>query len=102
MNVKITWDNHKNDPSFLRYFPDSCLKKCPPREYFWRVFSVIRNEEYQRLFISSKTRLTIGRELVVTQIEIPEETGRLLQSFNSQMSLQTICNIKSWKETESL
>lgn len=102
MNVNTTWAKHKTDLNLLRYFPDSCLKKCPPRDYFWKVFSVVHRADYEYLLATSKTRLNKGMELVITQINIPEETSRMLQNFDSQKSLQTLCLLISWKKAKPL
>ena len=40
--MKECWNNLKQDPEFVRYFPDNCITHEPPRAFFFTVLSSIR------------------------------------------------------------
>ena len=60
MNVKIAWMRLQNDDIFNRFFPEGCKKKSPPREYFWKVYSVVRRDEYETMVVNSRTGMLVS------------------------------------------
>lgn len=95
MNVKMVWEQYRSNAQLAVFFPDSCQKKTPPRDYFWAVFSVVHKEAYEEMLKTSKTRLNVGRELVAQRVAVPDETRLILQSFDPQTSLNTLCDLTS-------
>ena len=33
-------------PEFMRYLPDTCFKKEPPAEFFWKIYSVLAKNDF--------------------------------------------------------
>ena len=59
-----------NNPESLRHFPESCLKRPPPKVYFWKIFSIIRNADYrivlQKVFENGQANHIISDSIYVT------------------------------------
>ena len=102
MCVSKTWEHFKNDPQLATFFPDLCLKKSPPREYFWKVFSVVKRAEYQQILANSKMKLSLSQQLLATKVNLQPEMKQILFNFDHQQSLTTLCKFKSSKASKSL
>ena len=48
MNVTGLWGCLKKDKDFFEYFPDIFHKRNPPREYFWKIYSVMRKKDWKK------------------------------------------------------
>ncbi len=55
--MKLVFQQARGQSDFFRFFPDSCYKKYPPKEYFWRVYATLHPETFHELNTQQMERL---------------------------------------------
>lgn len=56
-NMKTIFHEARHNNEIFSYFPDSCQKKYPPREYFWAVYATLEQETFSRLYNQEMNRV---------------------------------------------
>jgi hypothetical protein len=54
LSMKVIWPKFAADPEFRSYFPDSDVKRTPPRLYFFQILSAVRHSAFKNLIRDSK------------------------------------------------
>lgn len=75
------WDQLKSDSNFSSYFPDKFLRYTPPKKYFWNVYSQIKQNEYQKLLATQKSKLKVSSKQYLDTIRVTEESLAVFNDF---------------------
>ena len=49
---RVFGDLIENEPAIIAYFPDNCLKRTPPKVYFWKIYNLLKPELFRNLINS--------------------------------------------------
>ena len=99
--VSEIWEELADDEEFMLYFPDIFHKRTPPREYFWKVFSVIRNDKYEELVSGKIDDLKLKRKIKPDTFAITPDAQRILGRFTDEGNLSLLGKITSQAPTGS-
>lgn len=56
LTIKKVWKSLLTDQELLCYFPDPCIEKEPPRNFFFSILSAIRPEVFQSLLKQAESK----------------------------------------------
>ena len=89
LNVKEFWAKYSVEKEFLRYFPQTFLLRVPPADYFWRVFSVVKKNEYANLLKEKMTQMKNQNRIKNEKLTLTPEAIRILKNtdFEGNLSL---------------
>lgn len=90
INVSLLWVHLRQQSDFAAYFPDYCLKKVPSREYFWKVFALLRPAQYEELLGQKMQQLKETRKLKEDKILMSSEAQHIFRSFDFQTHLSLL------------
>jgi hypothetical protein len=83
LNMKVLLNELRHDKTFMSYFPDLCMKKLPPRTYFWQVFSVVRAAEFKALIDAKVEKLRSLRRVKEDKMKLSAEALKIFYSFDA-------------------
>ena len=99
MNVNGLWGPLKKDKDFFHYFPDIFHKRNPPREYFWKVYSVLRKNDWNwRKSVQTQTQIQRLKDLNIIKpdrFKMTNEAQAIFDMFDDSNKLDLLCNITS-------
>lgn len=75
-----------NNPDFARYFPESCLKRSPPKRYFWLVYSVLYQNQFNRIMMQALDKAKGGLNFE-DLIQLTPEAKQIFDSIDNSNSL---------------
>ena len=89
MNVKEFWTKYSVEKDFMRFFPQTFLLRVPPADYFWRVFSVVKKNEYQTLLKEKLTLMKSQNRIKNEKLTLTPEAIKILKNtdFEGNLSL---------------
>ena len=76
------------------YFPDNCQKRSPPKLYFWKVYSIIKPQNYRDI-IDGALRNAQGVNPILDKITVHPEMALILEGIDNSRSLTYACLIIS-------
>lgn len=87
--MKEFWAKYSVEKEFLRYFPQTFLLRVPPADYFWRVFSVVKKNEYEKLLKEKLTQMKNLNRIKNEKLTLTPEAIRILKNtdFEGNLSL---------------
>ena len=91
------WEKYKGEKEFFSYFPNKFKKYPPPKAYFWKVFSVLKREEYDKILNKTKLRLVKHKRIKEVDLKLTEEAIEILNNFKDE-DLNLLSKIKSAKK----
>ena len=78
-NVKKLMTDLRRNEDFMKYFPNIFMKKDPPADYFWRVYSALFPDDFNRLYNASLNRV-MRRIKKPTVISVDHEAHQILKA----------------------
>lgn len=75
------WGEYQKDESLFIYFPEKFSKYPPPKDYFWKVFSIVNPQKYAKIVDKSKINLVKHKRIKENEINITLEAEEILKSF---------------------
>ena len=81
------------------YFPERFKKMPPPKDYFWRVYAVVKPDEYKTHLGKARGRILSLRKLVRNNIKVTNEALTVFNSFNEE-DLSLLGNITSFTKRQ--
>lgn len=97
---KVYHDLIENMPNAQMFFPDSCLKRLPPKIYFWKVFSVLKPQQYQdmmnSIYAKAKGAMDFPDGIILTA-----EALIIMNSLDNSRSLAYLSSLISEQKTSS-
>lgn len=94
-NVKFLWEIYNKDVEFIKYFPETCLKKYPERAYFWKVFYVLKKPKFDELINGEIKILKAKNRIKTDKIKITAEAEKIFNKFEYESSLSLLGMFKS-------
>ena len=91
----LFFDITLNEPQTMKFFPDDCRKRTPPKVYFWKVYSILKPELYRHL-IDAAFQKAHGANQLPDKIILTNEIARIFHSFDNSKSLTYARKLKSW------
>lgn len=79
----------------MRFFPDSCFKKQPPKAYFWKVYYVCFGEKFTRLVQNEISSLRDKHKIKEDKIKLSAEAFDVFNEFNFDKNLGLLCKLIS-------
>lgn len=79
LTIKAIWNSMQQDDDFLRFFPDPCIDKEPPRGYFFSILSAIRPQVFQSILDKAEQRY---RKLEEDNINMFTVSSRVMEELN--------------------
>ena len=79
----------------MRYFPDSCFKRVPDKDYFWKVFSILYSERYSKILEEKIKTLRENSKIKEDKIVLTREAQEIFDSFECDGNLSLLSNLKS-------
>lgn len=79
----------------MKYFPDSCLKKVPDRNYFWRVLGVVMPREYNAFLKDKVLTLRHRRRFPIDRIALTREAEEIFEGFDFENRLSLLSLLTS-------
>lgn len=98
MYVTDLFDELKQDKAFMAYFPDIFWKRTPPRDYFWKVFSVVRKQTFNEMVKGKLDELMLKRKIKADRFLITGEAKRILDTFNDNNNIGLLRGLSSEAE----
>jgi sulfur relay (sulfurtransferase) DsrC/TusE family protein len=95
MNVHGLWGVLKKDKDFFEYFPDIFHKRNPPREYFWKVYSVLRKNDWTKSVQSQIQKMKDANIIKSDRFKLTQEAQSIFDKFDDSNKLDLLCKIKS-------
>lgn len=86
-NMKLVFQQARGQADFFRYFPDSCYKKYPPKEYFWRVYATLHPDTFHELYGQQVDRLRKRIRRPQALPIAPEHLGLLQRRVDDNLTL---------------
>jgi hypothetical protein len=95
MNVNGLWPIHKKEKEFFRYFPDIFHKRNPPRDYFWKVYSVLKKSEWKKSVQNQIQRMKELNIIKPEKFKLTQEAQHIFESFDDSHKLDLLSEITS-------
>lgn len=96
-NTQILWRTLKNDKNFFIYFPEKFIKGCPPKNYFWHIFSIVKKDEYEKLLKNSENRLREFKKIKKNYLNLTQEALKVFEEFSEEKKLNLLSFLNSFK-----
>lgn len=91
------WSSLVSDKNFLLYFPDCFLKRTPPSEYFWKIYSVVKKKEFASLIEKRLSEYKTKTKVAEENLNLTEEAMKIFNKTNLSSNLDLLRFIKSEK-----
>ena len=87
LNLKGLWTVLKKDSGFMKYFPDSCYKRMPSKDYFWKVFYSTKRESFKQLIGEKVNALKKKNRIKSDTIRVTDEAYDIFKNFKFEENL---------------
>lgn len=95
--MNLLWQTKKTDPTFIKYFPDSCLKRQPPKSYFWKVYFHCFKSEFNTNITTQIDSLIKKNRVKDDNVLLTDEAVDIFENFNFKQNLKLLGLIISKK-----
>jgi hypothetical protein len=95
MNVHGLWGSLKRDKDFFEYFPDIFHKRNPPREYFWKIYSVLRKNDWKKSVQTQIQRMKDANIIKSDRFKLTQEAQHIFDKFDDSNKLDLLCKFIS-------
>lgn len=95
INAYRLWLQLKEDANFMAYFPDSCYKKVPDRDYFWRVLGVTMPTEYQNFLRHKISFFRERKRIKEDKLLLSREARDIFEDFQFEDKLSLLSFLTS-------
>jgi len=87
LNLKGLWTSLKKDSGFMKYFPDSCHKRMPSKDYFWKVYYYTKKDNFKQL-IGEKISILKKKNCIKSDaIKVTDEAYEIFKNFKFEENL---------------
>ena len=97
---RVFGDLIENEPAIIAYFPDNCLKRTPPKVYFWKIYNLLKPELFRNL-INSILDNAPRNGNIADIITIDPLIAQIFNGINNDRSLTYRRSLKSQKKGKS-
>lgn len=95
MNVKQLWNNLKTESNVMKYFPDICYKRVPPKNYFWKIYYYLKKDSFKKQIETQIKTLTEHNKIKSDNITMSNEAEDIYKKFEFNDNLRLLGNIIS-------
>lgn len=82
-NAKTIMVQGRLDMEFMKYFPNSCYRRSPPKEYFWKVYSILQPEQFKKQYDENLNRI-IRRCRKPETLKVGDEHRHLMMKYKEE------------------
>lgn len=94
MYLNSMWKIYCNDPEFTAYFPNKFKETVPSKKYFWKIYSIVKKDEYDSLIDEAKFFLIRKKVIVLDKLTLTNEALDVFDYFEAN-TLNLLGNINS-------